>query len=40
MTKFKFKHLTRVDFSDDYTRAVLELAGPLPPKGSRHGQRA
>lgn len=38
MTKFKFKHLTRIDFSDDYTRAVLELAGPLPPKGARHGQ--
>lgn len=40
MTKFKFKHLTRVDFVDDYTRAVRELAGPLPSKGARQGQKA
>lgn len=40
MTEFKFKHLTRIDFSDDYTRAVRELAGPLPPKGPRPEQKA
>jgi hypothetical protein len=40
MTKFKFKHLTRIDFSDDYTRVVEELAGPLPPRGPRPEQKA
>lgn len=38
MTKFKFKHLTRVDFSDDYSKAIFELAGPVPPKTAEHGE--
>lgn len=38
MTKFKFKHLTRVDFSDDYSKAIFELAGPVPPKTPEHGE--
>ncbi|MGO2533415.1 hypothetical protein [Arthrobacter rhombi] len=32
MTKFKFKHPTRVDFSDDYSKAIFELAGAVPPR--------
>ncbi len=28
LTKVKFRHLTRVDFGDDYIRAVLEVASP------------
>jgi hypothetical protein len=40
MTKFKFKHLTRIDFSDDYTRVVEELADPLPSRGPQPEQKA
>lgn len=39
MIKVKFKHLTRVDFSDDYINAVLELAGPMPPRTVQPGQK-
>ncbi|GAA3705699.1 hypothetical protein GCM10022377_19320 [Zhihengliuella alba] len=30
-TKVKYRHLTRIDFGDDYSRAVLEVAGPASP---------
>ncbi|MGP5397683.1 hypothetical protein [Arthrobacter rhombi] len=40
ITKFKFKHLTRVDFSDDYSKAIFELAGAVPPKTADHGEKS
>ncbi|MHA7264463.1 hypothetical protein ACX80W_14790 [Arthrobacter sp. TMN-37] len=30
--KLKFKDITRISFNDDYTRAVLAVAGPAPPR--------
>lgn len=38
MTQFKFKHLTRIDFADDYNKALVKLAGPKPPPTTTHGQ--
>jgi hypothetical protein len=40
ITRFKFKHLTRVDFADDYNNAVLTLAGPKPLPTTAHGRPA
>ncbi|MFF5791273.1 hypothetical protein ACFY5D_04440 [Paeniglutamicibacter sp. NPDC012692] len=34
LIKVKFKHLTRVDFSDDYINVVFELAGHAPAKST------
>ncbi|MFB0834281.1 hypothetical protein ACX8Z9_14405 [Arthrobacter halodurans] len=38
MTQFKFKHLTRIDFADDYNKALVTVAGPKPPPTAEHGQ--
>jgi hypothetical protein len=33
--KLKFKDITRISFDDDYTRAVLAIAGPIPQRGGQ-----
>lgn len=38
MTQFKYKHLTRIDFADDYNKALVKMACPKPPPTSAHGQ--
>jgi hypothetical protein len=38
MTRFKFKHLTRIDFADDYNKAMRSLAGPKPPRMAAFGR--
>ncbi len=40
MDKIRLKDITQIGFGDDYERAVLELAGPLPSRSARHGQSA
>lgn len=40
MDKIRLKDITQIGFGDDYERAVLELAGPLPSRSTRHGQPA
>lgn len=40
MDKIRLKDITQIGFGDDYERAVLELARPLPSRSARHGQPA
>jgi hypothetical protein len=35
MDKLRYKDITRISFNDDYTRAVLAVAGPVPPQGQQ-----